>query len=163
MEDEIIDILEKNDYLDRAAFDEWDIKKTDIDYRINRLEEAGYNPLKMSNDEVEEALFRIDAEDASITKMGDQDRAIRTQAPRVDQTPPPTGPTLDDSIDLSTSVPRAIREQQALRMIEPEDTIANTSVEVVKQSRRAGNINLEKLDTPDDIKNFLRVRPVFND
>ena len=166
MEDEIIDILEKNDYIDRAAFDEWDIKKRDIDNKISRLEEAGHNPWKMSNDEVEEALSMIDVEDIRIEAGADEAAAIQRQRDefnranaRLEEEFKAQGirpQTLSDTIDTSTSVPMAIREQQALRMIEPEDTIANTSVEAIKQSRRAGNINLEKLDTPDDIKNFLR-------
>ena len=159
-EDLIADLLERNPYIEEAAgganYENWYRDTTAKEQIIKRLEEAGENPYRMTDEQVERAIKQIDEDDVRLERLLNEQQGLERNIMRDDEiaqaqfdTRPPT---LSESIDLQTSVPRAIREQEALRL-EPKDGLQK---QIAEEPTMAGNINLEKLDAPVDVKQMIK-------
>ena len=161
-EDLISDLLERNPYIEEVAgganYENWYRDTTAKEQIIKRLEDAGKNPYRMTDEQVERAIKQIDEDDARLEKeleISEQENLLRSASreEEIAQAQFDTrSPTLSESIDLQTSVPRAIREQEALRL-QPKDGLQK---QIAEQPTMAGNINLEKLDAPTDVKQMIK-------
>lgn len=164
-EDLMSDLLERNPYIEEAAggsnYENWYRDTTAKEQIIKRLEDAGENPYRMTDEQVERALKKIDENEARLEKdleRFEQENLSRSvlrdkadEAARL-QSDTTTPATLSESIDLQTSVPRAIREQEALRLL-PKDGLQK---QIAEEPTIAGNINLQKLDAPTDVKQMIK-------
>ena len=156
----IADLLERNPYIeeltDGTNYNSWYRDTTSKEQIIKRLEEGGKNPYRMADEEVESALKQIDEDDIRLERLLDEQQGLGRNIMRDDeiaQAQLDTRPaTLSESIDLQTSVPRAIREQEALRL-QPKDGLQK---QIAEQPTIAGNINLQKLDAPTDVKQMIK-------
>jgi len=159
-DDLIADLLERNPYIEEvtggANYENWYRDTTAKEQIIKRLEEAGENPYRMTDEQVERAIKQIDEDDVRLERLLNEQQGLERNIMRDDEiaqaqfdTRPPT---LSESIDLQTSVPRAIREQEALRL-EPKDGLQK---QIAEEPTMAGNINLEKLDAPVDVKQMMK-------
>ena len=156
----IADLLERNPYIeeltDGTNYNSWYRDTTSKEQIIKRLEEGGKNPYRMADEEVESALKQIDEDDIRLERLLDEQQGLGRNIMRDDeiaQAQLDTRPaTLSESIDLQTSVPRAIREQEALRL-QPKDGLQK---QIAEQPTMAGNINLQKLDAPTDVKQMIK-------
>jgi hypothetical protein len=159
-EDLMSNLLEKNPYIEEAAggpnYENWYRDTTAKEQIIKRLEDAGENPYRMTDEQVERTLKKIDEDDVRLERLLNEQQGLERNIMRNDEiaqaqldTRPPT---LSESIDLQTSIPRAIREQEALRL-QPKDGLQK---QIAEQPTMAGNINLEKLDAPVDVKQMIK-------
>ena len=164
-EDLMSDLLERNPYIEEASggsnYENWYRDTTAKEQIIKRLEDAGENPYRMTDEQVERTLKKIDENEARLEKdleRFEQENLSRSvlrdkadEAARL-QSDTTTPATLSESIDLQTSVPRAIREQEALRL-QPKDGLQK---QIAEEPTIAGNINLQKLDAPTDVKQMIK-------
>ena len=156
----IADLLERNPYIeeltDGTNYNSWYRDTTSKEQIIKRLEEGGKNPYRMADEEVESALKQIDEDDIRLERLLDEQQGLGRNIMKDDeiaQAQLDTRPaTLSESIDLQTSIPRAIREQEALRL-QPKDGLQK---QIAENPTIAGNINLQKLDAPTDVKQMMK-------
>ena len=161
-QEEVLDIISENAARpeDEVLLKQYNMEVDRVTKTIETLEQNGFNPRKMTNEEVDVAIKKIDADDvANMEMVAAQQIARDSSAP-----PDPTGP---DVIDLSQNT--RLQDDGPPPWLPTSDV--DIPIDVPPPSRpggtgggsgrrgepdKAGNINLEKMDGPGGFEKLLK-------
>lgn len=169
LSDDIIDAIAENriHQSDAITYEQWKQAEARKLEKIDQLEQNGYDPLRMTDADVEQAFKKINEQDAEISAQADrieQENIARQQTDEIYQQ------TMAREKSLSMSEEDLVRIRPADELppsytpkdygfdkrpprVPPSDTLPGESI---PDDKFAGNINLDKINEPLEIKNIIR-------
>lgn len=169
LSDDIIDAIAENriHQSDAITYEQWKQTEARKLEKIDQLEQNGYDPLRMTDADVEQAFKKINEQDAEISAQADrieQENIARQQTDEIYQQ------TMAREKSLSMSEEDLVRIRPADELppsytpkdygfdkrpprVPPSDTLPGESI---PDDKFAGNINLDKINEPLEIKNIIR-------
>ena len=169
LSDDIIDAIAENriHQSDAIAYEQWKQTEARKLEKIDQLEQNGYDPLRMSDADVEQAFKKIDEQDAEI--LAEVDRIEKENIAKR-QTDEIYQQTMAREKSLSMSEEDLVKIRPADELppsytpkdygfdkrpprVPPSQTPPGESI---PDDKFAGNINLDKINEPDDIKDMIR-------
>ena len=169
LSDDIIDAIAENriHQSDAITYEQWKQTEARKLEKIDQLEQNGYDPLRMTDADVEQAFKKINEQDAEISAQADRierENIARQQTDEIYQQ------TMAREKSLSMSEEDLVRIKPADELppsytpkdygfdkrpprVPPSDTLPGESI---PDDKFAGNINLDKINEPLEIKNIIR-------
>jgi len=164
--DEITEDLLYRDQLDATQAQElenWNRIVEGQEQIIEMLESAGHKPKRMSDEQVDIALRKIETDEDTLARRAETEEGFTRESERLraeriaaESERLGQGLSLRESTQMQREVPRAVREAEAKRYVElePDDSIGKGAPSIT-QPTMAGNINLRNINTTDEIKNLI--------
>ncbi len=169
LSDDIIDAIATNKRHpdDEIAYNQWKQTEARKLEKIEQLEQNGYDPLRMSDADVEQAFKKINEQDAELSIQADrieQENIARQQTDEIYQ----QSMAREKSMSMSEEDLAKIRPADELPpsytpkdygfdkrppRVPPSDTPPGGSI---PDDKFAGNINLDKINEPGEIKDIIR-------
>ena len=169
LSDDIIDAIaiNKRHPDDEIAYNQWKQTEARKLEKIEQLEQNGYDPLRMSDADVEQAFKKINEQDAELSIQADrieQENIARQQTDEIYQ----QSMAREKSMSMSEEDLARIRPADELPpsytpkdygfdkrppRVPPSDTPPGGSI---PDDKFAGNINLDKINEPGEIKDIIR-------
>jgi len=169
LSDDIIDAIAENriHQSDAITYEQWKQAEARKLEKIDRLEQNGYDPLRMSDADVEQAFKKINEQDAEISAQADRIERENIAKQQTDEIYQQTI-AREKSLSMSEEDLAKIRPADELPpsytpkdygfdkrppRVPPSDTPPGGSI---PDDKFAGNINLDKINEPLEIKNIIR-------
>jgi hypothetical protein len=169
LSNDIIDAIAENriHQSDAITYEQWKQTEARKLEKIDKLEQNGYDPLRMSDADVEQAFKKINEQDAEISAQADrieQENLAKKQTDEIYQ----QSMAREKSLSMSEEDLARIRPADELPpsytpkdygfdkrppRVPPSDTPPGGSI---LDDKFAGNINLDKINEPLEIKNIIR-------
>lgn len=169
LSNDIIDAIAENriHQSDAITYEQWKQTEARKLEKIDKLEQNGYDPLRMSDADVEQAFKKINEQDAEISAQADrieQENLAKQQTDEIYQ----QTMAREKSLSMSEEDLARIRPADELPpsytpkdygfdkrppRVPPSDTPPGGSI---PDDKFAGNINLDKINEPLEIKNIIR-------